>query len=355
MQTGLSLTDLARTIEAQRNLKQDYIVPTEQASMIVQGDSHVALSFDGGRGSVVETPILTLAHRQIGDRLGIPAKYYDRMRETDPDLLATNVNAWFRHTPEKRMVRTLGGDARAFLSNRYQRIENEEIAEVALPVLMDIPDVKIVSTNVTPHRMYIQAVAPRVQGDVRVGDTVQAGVIISNSEVGSGSVSVSAVTWRLVCLNGMVAAKPFRAYHVGRKVDDTESLWADDTRQADDRAVLLKVRDMVRSAVDADAFRTRLDAMRELADGSQAIVRGDPVPAVEVLAAKVGANDTERGGILRSLIEGGDLSAWGLINAVTAQAHTVGNYDRAVEFEAAGGRLLEMSRKEWREVLTAGE
>ena len=36
------------------------------------------------------------------------------------------------------MVRTLDGEARALLSDRYHRIDNEEIAEMVLPVLMEI-------------------------------------------------------------------------------------------------------------------------------------------------------------------------------------------------------------------------
>ena len=76
---------------------------------------------------------------------------------------------------------------------------------------------------------------------------------------------------------------------------------------------------------------------------------GDPAKAVEVLARKVGANETEKGGILRSLIEGGDLSRWGIVNAITHQAHEAVTYDRAVEFEAMGGMLVELPRDEWKE------
>ena len=54
-----------------------------------------------------------IAHRQIGSALGIPAKYYDKMRAENPELLAQNVNSWFTMTPQKRMVRTLDGNARA--------------------------------------------------------------------------------------------------------------------------------------------------------------------------------------------------------------------------------------------------
>ena len=351
MMKGLSLTDLARKIEANKILKQDYIAPTESLSFEVAEalDEKIPAVLLAGAGEH-PMPILGIAHDQIGSRVGIPSKYYDRMLHEQPQLLAANVNTWFHAAPEKRMVRTLGGDVRAFLSNRYNRIENEEIAEVALPILAEIPDVQIVSAEVTERRLYIQAVSPRLQGEVKRGDVVQAGVIISNSEVGHGSVSVAAMDWRLICLNGMVAQDKFRAYHVGRRIEDNDDLWQDDTKKADDRAVLLKVRDMVTAAVTEKYFAARLDKMRGLTDGR---VTGNPSKVVELLARKVGATDAEQGGILRALIEGGDLSAWGLLNAVTAQAHEARSYDRAVEFEAAGGMLLDLPKAEWREVLEA--
>ena len=41
------------------------------------------------------------------------------------------------------MVRTLGGTARAFLSERYRRIDNYEIAEAVLPIISDIKDARV--------------------------------------------------------------------------------------------------------------------------------------------------------------------------------------------------------------------
>jgi hypothetical protein len=119
---------------------------------------------------------------------------------------------------------------------------------------------------------------------------------------------------------------------------------------ADDRTVLLKVRDMVKAVVDETRFRANLDKMRGLTEGR---ITGNPVEAVEVLAQKLPVTEGEKGGILRSLIEGGDLSAWGMLNAVTAQAHIASSYDRAVELEAVGGQLLELPHAEWKRVLEA--
>lgn len=355
MRKGINLVELASRIEGNKSLKQDYIAAPSALSMVDVGDASKPVM-----GLAVESvgtfPILPVAHGQVSEFTGIPRKYYDRMAVEAPALLANNVNTWFgKRGDDKRLVRTLGGDARALLSNRYQRIENEEIAEVALPILAEVPELQIVSCEITERRMYIQATTARggleVPGSRKVGDIVQRGVIISNSEVGHGSVSVAPMIYRLVCLNGMVSADGrLRAAHLGRVNHDTEMLLADDTKAAEDKAILLKVRDFVRAALDEAIFAQRVGKMGELA---AAPISGDPVKAVEVLARKVDASEGEKGGILRSLIEGGDLSAWGLLNAVTAQAHTASDYDRSIELEATGGRLLDLARSEWREVLTA--
>jgi hypothetical protein len=347
MQTGLNLVELAQRIEANRTLKHDLIADSASISMAIDSDKTPALVIDNARYGVLET-----AHDQIGSRLGIPAKYYDRMRSEAPQLLANNVNEWFARSNEKRMVRTLGGDARALLSNKYQRIENEEIAEVTLPILGGIPDVQFVSTQITERRMYIQAVTPRIQAEVKKGDVVQAGVIISNSEIGMGAVSIRPIVYRLACLNGMVIAdSKFTARHVGARIESIEELLSDEAKKADDKAILLKVRDIVRAAVEGAVFHKEVERLMEL---TTVQVTGHPEKVVEVLARKVGANETEKGGLLRSLISGGDLSAWGLVNAVTHQAHsTAMSYDRAVEFETMGGNLVNLPRSEWREILEA--
>jgi hypothetical protein len=347
MLKGLSLQDLAKKIEANKDLKHDIVADTSALTMQADDDATTALEVDGqGR-----FPVLPLAHDQIADRLQIPAKYYDRLRTSAPGLLASNVNTWFHKVPQRRMLRTLRGDLRAFVSSRYLRVENEEIADVALPILFDLPSIQIPSCEVTDRRLYIHFVVPGIQAEVKVGDVVQVGGIISNSEVGCGAVSVSGLLWRLACRNGMKTGDAFRRAHIGRQVEDDRGIeWADDTRRSDDATVLLKVRDTVRAVVDETRFKSQIDRLKELAGVK---VSGNPEKAVTVLAAKVNCTEGERGGILRALIEGGDLSAWGLVNAVTAQAHVAESYDRAVELEAAGGSLIDMPAADWKHILEA--
>ena len=357
MQKGITLQELATRIEDKKNRKRDLIAAKSEFRMEVD-DSDTPVIRTSGRDMLT---IRDIAHSQFASNLDIPAKYYNRMRREDPALLASNVNRWLEDDGDtKRMLRTvttddpelLGhtGSLRSHHSNRYQRIDDEEIMSVAIPVLSEIPDARVISCELTEKRMYLQVVAPRIEADVKVGDTVQAGVMISNSEVGAGRVVVAPLAYRLVCLNGMVSLEKFQQSHIGRPQDSTEDLWADDTRAAEDKAVLLKVRDMVAAAVDQTRFNKHVEAMKEMA---ARMITGSPVKSIEVLSNKIGLNSAEQEGVLKSLITGADLSAWGVINAVTHQAHTVESYDRSVEFENLGGQLLEMNPSEWTKVLEA--
>jgi hypothetical protein len=353
MKQHLALADLAKEIVRQRDAKRDFIARQGAIEMETLDDEVcLALGADAQRQHYTIRPH---AHAQIASRLGVPKRYYDRMREEAPDLLTTNVNGWLERDADAcRMVRTLDGAVRAFLSDRYQRIENEDIAEVALPVLAEQPDMRVESCAVTERRLYIKALFPRIAGEVAKGDVVQAGVIISNSEVGAGAIEVAPLLFRLVCLNGLIVQDHrVRGFHIGPRIiegDDVRELLTDEARQADDRAILLKLRDVVRACADPAQFETRLERLRRAA---QEPVTGDLAKAVEVLALKSGLNEAERGSVLRHLIMGGDLTRWGLVNAVTRIANDALSYDRATELEALGGTLLDLPRQDWREIAEA--
>lgn len=344
MKTGKTLSELAAEIERQRHEKKDYVADTPAITM--GDDATLAIKGNGAAMHVKPT-----AHRQIAERIGIPAKYYERMKAEAPALLAHNVNHWLQNNPERRMIRTLDGDVRAFLSDRYQRIDNYDVANVALPVLNDVGGIKVVSTEITDSRLYIKATTSNVVAEVksrRVGDLVEAGVMITNSEVGLGAINIKPFANFLICLNGMVRDKAtLRAAHVGRRVegDEIAALLTDNTKRLEDLAVLSKVRDVIRSAFDETRFRQWIDTIEET---TKQQIGGDVPKVVEALAEHYTLDQSERSSVLRHLISGGDLSRYGLVNAVTRTAEDAGSYDRATELETIGGNLIELPERDWR-------
>lgn len=225
MKSGISLVEMAKEIQRQAELKADYVMDTRSLRLEPFGsDLYLNAYTPSGEMAVEPLEINAIAHRQIGTHLKIPAAYYDKMLTQHPQLLSENVNAWFEREPAVRLVRTIGGTARAFLSNRYRRIDNLDIAGIVLPVLQDMEGMHFESCQLTESRMYIKVVNTRLQAEVSPGDIVQSGIIISNSEVGLGSVNIQPLVYRLVCSNGMVVNDAqTRRNHVGRVNEATEN------------------------------------------------------------------------------------------------------------------------------------
>jgi len=361
MKTGKTLVELAQEIQRQSGMKADYVAPVQ--SLSVGTENGATLEVDGvGRYAI--TPV---AHRQISSHLGIPADFYDRLHagaielrdpyDTSRSLFESTVNALLQARPidERRMVRTLEGNARAFLSDRYRPLDHDEILERVLPALGEFDlDWSQSSLEVTNHRLYMKLINPRVEADVRVGDPVQAGVLVTNSEIGTGSFSVTPLVFRLVCRNGMIRqdfAK--RKYHTGARLGvdgETYEYYRDDTVRARNEATVLEMRDLIRGALSEVVLGKIVQSLREAA-GIR--ILGDPIKAVEQLQTRFNLSNDEKGSVLRALVEGGDLSMWGLANAVTRIAEEAPTYDRATDLEAIGGQVLALPSASVKELMAA--
>ena len=125
-----TLQDLTVELLRLAETKADYIVDTRRCTFTTMAtaeyhpDAEVPLTQGEGTTSLLTFdtqdhdgvsggPVNEYAHRQIRERLGIPAKYYDRLRQQAPQLLDTNVQHWLLMTPETRMVRMMDGRVRA--------------------------------------------------------------------------------------------------------------------------------------------------------------------------------------------------------------------------------------------------
>lgn len=343
MKTQLSLEDLARQITDRAKRKEDFIADTTLMKMVT--GSKLALSDR-------EFEINDHAHGQIADRLAIPQRYYDRMRSEAPGLLADNVNTWFQRKPERRMLRTIDGTARAFLSDKFARLDDEHFGDTVLPVVMDVPGADVVSCAITDTKTHIKFVSRKMLRDVKAGDTIAFGIAFSNSEVGAGAIAAHLFTERLICTNGMISAEDvFRSTHVGAKHggrDLTEILQLD-TIQADGKATMLKLRDFARDLLSDRVMDEHVEKLRVLAG----VEIKDPVKAVEKLGKTHSFTEGERTSVLAHLIKGGDLSLFGLAQAVTRTAEDLPDYNRATDFERVGGKMLDLTRSEYREMALA--
>lgn len=353
MKTGKTLQELAAELERQKDAKADYIATSKSMVLTTDEETKESTLYVEGGNSVVRAPVTPNCHDQIADRLDIPRKYYRRMAQEQPELLQSNVNTWLQKNPQDYLLRTLDGNARAFLSSRYRPLDHAELAESVLPALIDA-GAQVESCEITDTKMYLKAVTPRITYQVEKDDIVQAGVIISNSETGHGALSVEPLIHRLVCLNGMIVNDwKMRKNHLGARLSAGESgfeeIFTEETRAANDHALWLAIRDIIKEMFSEEGF-ARIAA--RMAAAKEDKIESDPVRVVELSSKRLGLSGEENNSVLQHLLRDGDLSRYGLANAVTRAAQDVPSYDRSTEMERLGGKIIELPRRDW-QVLAA--
>lgn len=358
---GLALKDLAAEVQRQAETKRDFIAPASRIKFVeerhrdVPGDTLLAM-----QGQEKDLAIGPLFHNQIGEHLNIPRKYYQRMLESAPVLLRRNVNHWLASDPSDRMIRTLDGRARAFLSDRYRVLDNYDLCEAILP-LFQKHGLEVVSANVTEKRLYLKAIHPGLKAEIRsrkkVGDIVQGGVNVWNSETGCGTVGAAAYIYTLSCLNGMtVPMSGMKRFHLGRRHDGDEAraqeIFRDETREADDKAFFMKIQDVVNACLEEKRFQEVVAKINNAAgDNEIESPNGRPLEeVVEVTRKSFNLTEGEGASILKHLVAGGDLSRWGVVNAVTRAAQDAENYDRFDDLQRIGGEIIELPKKRWAEI-----
>ena len=352
MKQGRTLPEVLMELQRQNTAKQDFIGPAQSFRLEPDGSTFGITHLTTGQQEVFSTT--DLFHRQVGSALSIPAKYYDLMKKQKPELLAENVNAWFGDRDQSYMIRSMdygsGRVARALLSDRYRRIDNLEIASAVLPLFAGQEGMEVMSCEVTENRLYLKVVNHRLEMAC-VGDRVQAGVLISNSEVGLGAVSVQPLVYTLACTNGMVVSSlGERKTHVGRAakaLEDSFFLYSDETMEAEDKAFMLKLRDTTLAAIEEARFA---QIVNKLEESNNARITGRVQDVIELTGKTYDLNQFEQDNILNYLIQGGNLSLYGLSNAITRASQDVESYDRATALEGIGWQVATMEPAQWKEI-----
>ena len=163
------------------------------------------------------------------------------------------------------------------------------------------------------------------------------------------------LVFRLICLNGMIAQDyGQRKYHVGKRaseLEDAYEMYSDTTRQLDDAALFAKIRDTVKGVLTTVTLEKIVQKMQDATE--QKIVSRDIPAVVEVTAKMLGYSESTKQGILQHLILGGDMTRYGLMNAITAQSQSEDDYETATRLEADGGRVIELAPADWRQIAEA--
>ncbi|MFE2302741.1 DUF932 domain-containing protein [Streptomyces sp. NPDC059445] len=358
------LRDLVTMLEDHRERKLDVVM---SASALSFRDGNVQVEgierqiTAGGVTTVDGTYRPTaVADEHVAEKLNIPVSYLRRMRAENVPLLDENVNAWLRKDPSRRfMLRALRGDsapgaapaegvARALMSDSYKVMDNLDILFAALEGVQEAGHpTDVTGCDLTDRRMYVrveskavEVMAPELLSgyrspfDGRSGNelpVVSAGFVITNSEVGSGAWSVTPRVVMQVCTNGLTLPMDvMRAVHVGAKHGEGVVSWSQETQKKELAVITSKTADAVRTFLSRDYVEAKLREIQAAAGKPVA----EPTKTIEHVTSALKVNKETRDTILAHFVRGGQMTAGGVMQAVTSTAQTLADADQAAALEA---------------------
>jgi hypothetical protein len=332
----MDLLEVAQEVKRHAEVKRDFMV--HNASIEVYPNLSLEL------GESVSFLTNDTFRQQLAAHFNIPQAYAERMIRDNPALYAENINSWLElNRAERRLVRTLDGTARCFASDKYRPIDNYEVVDNAMDeILNHHANLKFADCDVTPDRLYLKVMNPSIRAEIQTGDVVESGMIIRNSEVSRGSLSVVPYVNRLVCTNGMVINEMGkRQRHIGTRFEEDFSTYTERTVQLDNATIMSKLRDIIRLLISDAAFTRVVETIRE----SAGLTLPQDAPLVrftELANQAFGIRADESESVLERFLSTANTSRsiWDYGNAVTAEAHRAQDYDRAISLQTIGWEIV---------------
>jgi hypothetical protein len=243
------------------------------------------------------------------------------------------------------------------LSERYRFVDNLDVLLAVLDGIRSAgADVEVRRCDLTERRMYVQIASQSVAAEADVllrhyvspftgargadNPLVFAGFVLSNSETGHGSFSITPRLIAQVCGNGYTITKDaMREVHLGGRLDAGVVQWSAGTQQAAIKLITRQAADATATFLTGDYLRNSLDDIEQRAG---APVRDVPA-TLKYVAAQCRFTDEQQATILDHFIGGADRTAGGVLQAVTSAAQVQEDADVAYEMERLGLRAMTLA------------
>ncbi|MFE7961230.1 hypothetical protein [Streptomyces sp. NPDC057413] len=160
---------------------------------------------------------------------------------------------------------------------------------------------------------------------------ISAGFVITNSEVGSGAYTITPRAVIQVCRNGLTETKDvMRAVHLGGKHDEGVVSWSGQTQRKTLELITSKTADAVRTFLSREYVEAKVRRVEAAAGKALA----EPTKTIEHVAKSLSIGTEAKDMILSHFIRGGQMTAGGVMNAVTSTAQTLTDADQAAALQA---------------------
>lgn len=295
------------------------------------------------------------AQHQIAQLYGLHASYFEKLKtstvrsEKKLHLICENINEWIPETEKgKRLIRVLDNEVIGYLGPNYLCINNHDLYCVAKDKLDEIAKntgitYEFQRADFTDSHLYLKIISPQLVDEVyhykKVGEPVQGGIIIRNSEVGDGAFTIEPYINVLACTNGMIQTK------ILKKVHRTNEQGIGEINQKQLQARLEVIYEDLRDAIEKtftpEIFHKWVDEI----NGKAQVEIPKPTLAVDNLITHFKLSKTLKDTITNQYVKEASPTVWGLAMAVTRIAQDRPDYEEQIELERIGAKILKMNPK----------
>ena len=340
-----------RALIEQSRAMEDRLVPKAGLYFVIdQGDqllmedrtwSEDDIDGMGGYRSLHENAI-----QQLSSKLGIPTKFATDLSKGalwQRSLLKDMFNEHVLHTEKANfLVRSVNGQARAILSDRYRRMDNMPVFRSFLDATVQ-QGARLFDGHLSELSMYLEVMHPdimRIQTPKNGEVAMAMGAQISSSDFGRGSLEVRTFMLQVVCGNGLTLKPLVRQVHLGRRLLQEDMAFSQHTMNLDTQTMASAVSDMVSSAF---TLGNRESAIQRVLRASAKEVDAELVaPQLVDSGIKKEEVDAIMESLMRSSPEdgvAGEITTWKVTQAMTAAARNF-EPERSREVSRIAGAML---------------
>ena len=322
----MKIQSLIEELERQKPLKQDEPVNSSQIRMVLVENQPRFQIKENDSFSITEP-----CHSQIAEKLEIPLKYYHRMDWKTPELLAENVNTWLKRSEKEFFIRRSGDSVRAFLSDRYRVIDHLDVLYCALNELQS-HEAEIEGCFLSETEMNIKVKSQKLRDFVRhKDDLIMGGIFLTNSETGHKALRVEPRLFRVKCSNGMIVEEMVtREIHIG----NGDEIY--------DEIIYLSIRRSIR-----ELFGRFGEIIQHLRESTEIKVR-NPQKVIQNVVEQYKLSESQKANILMAFGAEPEYDQYGIANAMTLAAQKEETWEKTVELEKLGGKLVALPMEEFK-------
>ena len=305
-----------------------------------ENEPHIYMKIPGGKSCFEK--LHKNALRQASAKTDIPWSYVDKLMSCSDwglGLLAENFDELFEHLEGRLLLRSVNGEVRGILSDRYRRLDSRPLVDSFCRACAEV-GARPYEGYVTDTKVALQAVIPKVY-EPFPGEYMAYGVCFENSDFGNGALNISIFVLRLLSDTSTIGADYMRKVHLGKRLEE-EAEWTERTKQLDMQTMMSAIGDMVH----VNLADSRIEAMQGLLKSAFEMQLTDErkKTVIELLKRFLTKGEVEK--VLQrfnepevELLPPGN-NVWRMSSAVSWLAGATEDTERKLEIQKVAGKLL---------------